>query len=109
MLACIILLSELVVYAPEVATRQVFLRSAVVLVTRLVGVHIVGMGALVLEDGHVLDVYSLGGQGIVKLSLSLVHADRLRLDANSTTSCIRKSIRGMEEGIVATERSIRTR
>lgn len=109
MLACIILLSELVVYAPEVATRQVFLCSAVVLVTRLVGVHIVGMGALVLEDGHVLDVYSLGGQGIVKLSLSLVHADRLGLDANSTTSGIRKSIRGMEQGIVASERSISTR
>ena len=109
MLACIILLSELVVYAPEVATCQVFLRSTVVLVTRLVGVHIVGMGALVLEDRHVLDVYSLGGQGIVKLSLSLVHADRLRLDTNSTTSCIRKSIGGMEQGIVATEGSISTR
>ena len=109
MLACIILLSELVVYAPEVATCQVFLRSTVVLVTRLVGIHIVGVGALVLEDGHVLDVYSVGGQRIVELSLSLVHADRLGLDANSTTSGIRKSIRGMEQGIVASERSIGTR
>ena len=109
MLACIILLSELVVYAPEVATCQVFLRSTVVLVTRLVGIHIVGVGALVLEDGHVLDVYGVGGQGIVELSLSLVHADRLGLDANSTTSGIRKSIRGMEQGIVASERSISTR
>ena len=109
MLACIILLSELVVYAPEVATCQVFLRSTVVLVTRLVGIHIVGVGALVLEDGHVLDVDGLGGQGIVELGLSLVHADRLGLDANSTTSCVRKSIGGMEQGIVASERSISTR
>ena len=109
MLACIILLSELVVYAPEVATCQVFLCSAVVLVTRLVGVHIVGVGALVLEDGHVLDVDGLGGQGVVELSLSLVHADRLGLDANSTTSCVRKSIGGMEQGIVASEGSICTR
>ena len=67
------------------------------------------MGALVLEDGHVLDVYSVGGQGIVELSLSLVHADRWGLDANSTTSCIRKSVGGMEQGIVASEWTISTR
>ena len=109
MLACIILLSELVVDAPEVAACQVFLCSTIVLVTSLVGIHIVGMRALILEDGHVLDVYSMGGQGIVELSLSLVHADRLGLDANSTTSGIRKSIWGMEQGIVATEGSISTR
>ena len=107
--ASTILLSELIVYATKVATSQVLLSPAVVLVARLVSIHGVCVCALILQDRHVLYVHGLRAEWILKFGLSLVHADGLRLDACPASSSIREPIGWMEEGVIAYERTGGTR
>ena len=109
MLACTILLSELIVYATKVATSQVLLCPAVVLVARLVRIHGVCMAALILEDRHVLYVHGLRAEWILKFGLSLVHPDGLRLGACPASSSVREPVGWMEEGVIAYERTASTR
>ena len=109
LLACTILLSELIVYATEVATSQVLLCPAVVLVARLVSIHGVCVSALILEDRHVLDVHGLRAEWVLEFALSLVHSDGLGLDACPASSSVREPVGWMEEGVIASERAAGTR